>query len=963
MLFRQVLVLFFLAGITAAAAPAPGCAAFTLLAWADSRAWRPAGFGAALLCALAGWIAGGLAEPPPAPEAPAWQRRNLEDRKAVRVRGEVVSVSGLADRRLRIVLAEVRPVGSDPLDSASASSDTAGCPGGSDPDLFAALPGRLAWTWDWPEGRRPLAGQTLEVTLRIRPARGFRNDGGWDSERYWRRRGVLFQAWSRGSDGDPRIDGSRAKPGEALRERLRAAVVAVFAAPSSASGSLSQASFPAGGESRSPDPAIDAAPDRGWTLLPALLFGDRFHLRTPDVERMVSAGLAHSMALSGQHLAVVGLVSLAIVALIGRLRPEAFLHVPASRLAALCALPPAAIYLWLGGAPVSLVRAGLMLAFWAFFLWRDRPAAFPDALMAALTCMILADPLTAHDVGAQLSFSAVAGIALIAPLASGIGRPAGEARRPRSRFGRIVARTWRGLRLLLVCSVAAQLATWPLVMTTFGHFTWWFPLNLIWLPALGFWVLPLAFFGLICLAPACSVSGAAVPGLNTVGAAALKLAAWPCDLLFRGLERLESDWGMSVVWGLRPHWSVVLGLAALFVGLALLARDRLPRKERAGAPLLPVPASAGAPDRMLGRMSGSSFDPSSGPTSGRACSRPGGLREHVRNAARSPAGRLILAAVPLLLIGPCLRLWAERAPEVTLRVFDVGQSQAVLLEWPDKGRRGRALVDGGGFFSNRFDSGRDIIAPLLTANRPAALDWLILSHPDRDHLKGLLFFAAHFAVRGACTADFDGDSAPGRSASGAMGGTTDGAAARTEARTAASAAAVPHRASGRPRPLYARFTDILETRGIPRHTLHAGDRIALAPERCPELFLEVLAPAKGERAEGNNGLVLRLVNRGKGLALLPGDAEAACLRRILRRLPPEAFRADVLVLPHHGSAGSFLPALYDAARPRVAVASAGMVNAYRLPADRVRQELARRGIPLHVTAEDGEFSRRWNADF
>ena len=295
----------------------------------------------------------------------------------------------------------------------------------------------------------------------------------------------------------------------------------------------------------------------------------------------------------------------------------------------------------------------------------------------------------------------------------------------------------------------------------------------------------------------------------------------------------------------------------------------------------------------------------------------------------------------------------------------------MLLEWPDRGRRGRALVDGGGFFSDRFDSGRDIIAPLLTANRLPELDWLILSHPDRDHLKGLLFFAAHFSVRGAYTAGFAADSDPDRSPAGTRGEPTGGAASHAEARTAiqtagriaGGATGDPDGKASQPLSLYARFTRILDARGIPRHTLHAGARIALAPERCPELFLEVLAPAKGEKAAGNNGLVLRLVNRGKGLALLPGDAEAGYLRRMLRRLPPEALRAEVLVLPHHGSAGSFLPALYDAVRPRVAVVSAGMGNAYRLPADKVRNELAGRGLPLHVTAEHGAFARTWNADF
>ena len=70
--------------------------------------------------------------------------------------------------------------------------------------------------------------------------------------------------------------------------------------------------------------------------------------------------------------------------------------------------------------------------------------------------------------------------------------------------------------------------------------------------------------------------------------------------------------------------------------------------------------------------------------------------------------------------------------------------------------------------------------------------------------------------------------------------------------------------------------------------------------------------------------------------------------------------AEVLVLPHHGSAGSLLPELYDAVRPQIAIASAGAYNAYRLPSRRVREELARRNIPLRVTGEEGEIHIRWN---
>lgn len=80
---------------------------------------------------------------------------------------------------------------------------------------------------------------------------------------------------------------------------------------------------------------------------------------------------------------------------------------------------------------------------------------------------------------------------------------------------------------------------------------------------------------------------------------------------------------------------------------------------------------------------------------------------------------------------------------------------------------------------------------------------------------------------------------------------------------------------------------------------------------------------------GNDGLVFRLVLNGHGLALLPGDAEAPYLRALLRS--GADLSADVLVLPHHGSAGSLVPALYDAVSPKLAIASAGAYNPYRLP--------------------------------
>lgn len=891
LLFWETGVLLFVAGIVAARFPVPALTACALFAWADSRTRRPLCCLLAIACVIAGWLLGRESVPHIPESRPAWLEKSLSSRRAVAVEGTVVGSRGLPDRRLQILLDGVGPAGGEPL------------------------PGRLALTWqDMPGVPRPLPGQRVSANLKIRPVHGFRNQGTWNSEDYWHRQGVFFQAWTEEDDAAIRTSGTPSW-GAGLRERLRLRVAAALDAPE---GSILRTLFPFsanGGTSRQEAPPPEAARD-GWaanptpgplppghdqsgksgdgsdpppgpvsaegmkpspmmwdngsSIIPALLFGDRYGLNTSDMERINAAGLTHSLALSGQHLAVAGLGALALAGIAGLLAPGLFLRFPAYSLIGLLSLPLAAGYLWLGDAPPSLVRAALMLAIVCLlrcvpdllperFRRNLRPSfTFADVLLIALLCMVLADPLCLYDLGVQLSFSAVAGIALCSPWLRALwnGGPLSfsplkvlqgglsPTRAAASRFVRVL---W----LTLGCSVAAQLATLPLVLDAFGRSTFWFPINLLWLPALGFIVLPLAFLGLI----------AAASGLGQTAAFLLHLADIPCEALLLGLRWLQEHAGLDLFVSPRPHWTAILGFGAIAVALAMrVNRDRFPASAR----------------------------------------------------------RLLLSSALLLSVGPLLWIHNFFEPKLSLRVLDVGQGQAVLLEWP---HGGRALVDGGGLFSDRFDVGRDLVSPVLTSNNLPRLDFIALTHPDRDHLKGLLFIAANYTVGAAYTAPLETIDAP---------------------------------QSGSSRPLAGAFCGILASRGIPRHTLHAGNVLPLADG----LALEVLAPAPGVTPSGNDGLVFRLVLNGHGLALLPGDAEAPYLRALLRS--GADLSADVLVLPHHGSSGSLIPALYDAASPKLAIASAGAYNPYRLPSRKVRDALKRRDIPLYVTGDEGEIAVQWD---
>ena len=141
--------------------------------------------------------------------------------------------------------------------------------------------------------------------------------------------------------------------------------------------------------------------------------------------------------------------------------------------------------------------------------------------------------------------------------------------------------------------------------------------------------------------------------------------------------------------------------------------------------------------------------------------------------------------------------------------------------------------------------------------------------------------------------------------------------------------------------------------------LRAGDTLDLGGG----LSLDIVHPPERGRFSSNNGsLVARLTLRGHGLALLCGDAQKPALRRMLQS--GADLRADVLVLPHHGSATSLSPDFYDAVSPRVALISCGAYNSFGFPRPEVLAALAERGAhdffrpDVHrYLAEDGYILR------
>ena len=287
---------------------------------------------------------------------------------------------------------------------------------------------------------------------------------------------------------------------------------------------------------------------------------------------------------------------------------------------------------------------------------------------------------------------------------------------------------------------------------------------------------------------------------------------------------------------------------------------------------------------------------------------------------RRPTAPLLL----LVLAGLLLLAWPHgqmllddmsvgTRPEVRLTLLDVGQGQSLLVSAPG-GRR--VLVDGGGTASRTFDMGRSVVGPALTWGRPPRLDAVVMSHPDGDHAQGLAFILRHFRVGRLIT--------NGQWPEGALGQAFDAA-----------------QAAGAPRP---------ETFG-PGDSLDLGSGVLLTAQHPATDF--------DGTTTNERSLVLRLTVNGAPLALLPGDVQRAGIEHMVEA--GRDLRAEVLVLPHHGSKSSLSGMLYEAVAPRQAVVSCGYLNQFHFPNQAVRDELARRGIPLASTSEQGALEIVWRA--
>jgi competence protein ComEC len=109
----------------------------------------------------------------------------------------------------------------------------------------------------------------------------------------------------------------------------------------------------------------------------------------------------------------------------------------------------------------------------------------------------------------------------------------------------------------------------------------------------------------------------------------------------------------------------------------------------------------------------------------------------------------------------------------------------------------------------------------------------------------------------------------------------------------------------------------------------------------------------------DSSCVLR-IDAGGGIALLPGDIGRHVEHRLVRE-QAEAIRADLLLVPHHGSDSSSSAEFIDAVAPRWAVIATGADNRFALPRAEVVARYGAARVRLLGTAGSGAIAFRLDA--
>jgi len=265
--------------------------------------------------------------------------------------------------------------------------------------------------------------------------------------------------------------------------------------------------------------------------------------------------------------------------------------------------------------------------------------------------------------------------------------------------------------------------------------------------------------------------------------------------------------------------------------------------------------------------------------------------------------------------------------------IDVGQAECSLIQFPN----GKVMLIDGGRLMDDFDAGSSIVAPYLWDKGITKIDYVIGSHPDSDHVGGLLFILNEMSVKNY----FDN----GQESIDLI---------------------------------HLKLREIAREKNIPYKALHSGDEIKIGEKvkveilHPPNNFKFQISNFKSQKGHDNNLSVVIKITYGNFSILFTGDIEKDAERLLINqtenviltlnqvqgknlqnnnRLP--YLKSTIIKVPHHGSSSSSSEEFIKEVSPEAAVFSVGYNNPFRHPNKKVLERYIDAGAKIYRTDRNG----------
>jgi len=416
-------------------------------------------------------------------------------------------------------------------------------------------------------------------------------------------------------------------------------------------------------------------------LAAAMMLGDKSALTSEIKDLYQHAGISHVLALSGLHIASVGLAILAFLKKIG-LPPAVAYGISATLIAA---------YAVMTGLSTSTVRAMIMFALFVLSQIIGRTYDLLSAAALSAILILVKEPYYVYDSGFLLSFGAVLGIACVYPVFIDMVPGAGK------------------IYQSVCITLSVTIATFPVMGSGFMQISLCSVfINLVVIPLMGL-VLSSGFAGIII-----GFLGLKPDGILKITHYILKLY----EFLSKISEKID---GNILIIGKPEKWQTVTYAIIVIIAVNIRNIKKLnnTRKTQKAKNVDPT-----------GRQNSNDSDSYTKHESNKITY----IIERSSDDGKKRKKKIAVSVVTIVMFAAAMIIMTLHPRcDLEIRNVDVGQGDCAVI-WG----RGVSpmIIDGGS--SDISLVGKYRIEPVLKSNRIPVIEYCFLSHMDSDHVNGVI---------------------------------------------------------------------------------------------------------------------------------------------------------------------------------------------------------------------------------